>query len=47
MFIKLTSLLDANHTHFTSHNMIIFLRYYVRGDVDDHGRSLNATPTLL
>ena len=26
MFIKLTSLLDANHTHFTSHNMHYFSR---------------------
>ena len=44
MFIKLASLLDVNHAHFTSHNMHYFLRYYVRGDTDDHGRSLNAAP---
>ena len=44
MFIKLASLLDVNHAHFASHNMHYFLRYYVRGDTDDHGRSLNAAP---
>ena len=46
MFIKLTSLLDANHTHFTSHNMHYFSWYYVGGDTDDHGRSINAAPAL-
>ena len=46
MFVNLTSLLDAIHAHFTSHNVHFFPGYYVRGDTDDHGRSLNATPAL-
>jgi hypothetical protein len=46
MFVNLTSLLNAIHAHFTSHNVHFFPGYYVRGDTDDHGRSQNATPAL-
>ena len=46
MFTKLASLLDVNHAHLPHITCIIFAAYYVRGDTDDHGRSLNAAAAL-